>query len=72
MQSTDVASAGSARSPYVVVDEDGAEVGVVLDYGQYLALLDWLARRGCCRELSAYWRRAMEAYVPPSRAIRAK
>jgi hypothetical protein len=47
-------------APYVVIDAGGDEVGVVVEYGQYVRLLRLVAGQVGRRALSPYWRRALD------------
>jgi hypothetical protein len=43
-----------------VIDGDGREVGVIVDYAQYLHLLGILATATCRDSLPHYWRSALD------------
>lgn len=51
---------GGARAPLVVIDEQGLEVGVFVDYSQYLVLLRLLALELDRGALPGYWRGALD------------
>jgi hypothetical protein len=53
-------SQGGARRPLVVVDEAGAEVGVLVDYAQYVVLLKMVSSALDRGRLPRYWRGAMD------------
>ena len=48
------------RAPHIVIDAQGEEVGVVVDYVQYVSLLGLVATRVGRDGLSAYWRGALD------------
>ena len=52
-----------ARAPCVVIDDCGREVGVFLDFCEYVDLLALVATRVDGALLSPYWRRAVEGCV---------
>jgi len=53
-------SGGGARAPLVVIDEQGLEVGVMVDYAQYLVLLRMVATELNREALPRYWRGALD------------
>ncbi len=48
------------RAPHIVVDEQGREVGVFVDYPQYVALLGLMASELDRDTLPRYWRGALD------------
>ncbi len=48
------------QSPNVIIDAAGLEVGVVIDYSQFVSLLGILATQVDCHVLPPYWRMAVE------------
>ena len=52
--------AGATNAPYVVIDAVGEEGGVLVDYGQYVRLLELVAAHVGRRALPPYWRRALD------------
>lgn len=50
----------TTRGPRIVIDGDGREVGVIVDYAQYLHLLGILATATCRDSLPHYWRSALD------------
>lgn len=46
--------------PRIVIDGDGREVGVIVDYAQYVHLLGILATSTCRDTLPRYWRSALD------------
>lgn len=48
------------HSPHIVIDAQGYEVGVIVDYGQYLALMEFLAAEPGHNGLPRYWQRALD------------
>ena len=48
------------HSPHIVIDAEGHEVGVVVDYAQYLALMELLAAEPGRNALPHYWQRALD------------
>jgi hypothetical protein len=60
-------AARGPHAPLVVIDEEGYEVGVVLDYAQYLSLLGVIATKLERDNLPGYWQRALDGcLVVPS------
>jgi hypothetical protein len=53
------AAARAVCAPQVVIDGQGYEVAVVVDYGQYMSLLGILATQLDPRSLPRYWRSAV-------------
>lgn len=49
------------QSPNVIIDGSGLEVGVVIDYAQFVGLLGILATQVDSNVLPRYWRTAVEA-----------
>jgi hypothetical protein len=57
---------GGARAPLVIIDDQGFEVGVMVDYAQYVALLRLVAS-GIGREaIPRYWRGALDGCLAVS------
>jgi len=48
------------NAPHIVIDGQGYEVGVVVEYAQYVALLGFLAARLDRDALPPYWRGALD------------
>jgi len=51
---------GGARAPRLVIDERGSEVAVLVDYGQYVVLLQMIAGAVDGGSLPPYWRSALD------------
>lgn len=51
---------GGSGAPFIVINGEGQEVGVVVAYDQYLWLLGLVSGRVGRVGLSAYWRRALD------------
>jgi len=51
---------GEARAPLVVIDERGGEVGVLVDYTQYVTLLRLVSSTFDRGTLPRYWRGALD------------
>ena len=47
-------------APRIVIDGDGREVGVIVDYAQYMHLLGILSASRCRDSLPRYWRSALD------------
>ncbi len=60
---------GRTGAPFVVINGEGQEVGVVVAYDQYVRLLALVAGRVGRTGLSAYWRRALDGCLPVEDAV---